>query len=309
MQFLYPRSVFLALLALIPVGNATSFMTHRLKAGINNKKAIMNTTKVMPVQRHDKMAGGGYNKGSPLYETQETRRQQGIVSNMNSPQISVPVPRPVAGEDLEDHRTLYWKIHGHPLTKEFWYRGLAYFFSTFIHFMLLALIWRKCLAPKFIPYSDVSEKDRAVGEVRDPLSFGFDYGMFSDDHCFDYHASIWLCACFCLPLRLAESYGKRPKPVVPGGFVPALLIVVCLFGLEMLTGGLSMLIFLGFAVWARQEMRKKYGMARNLTTLGQDCLCWCCCPCCSAIQEARQVDFVYPPDRDPGFSSQKPSPY
>lgn len=296
MQFLYLRSVILAILTLTPTGHATSFMSLRLNAGLVNQKASTNISKEMPIQRHDKTAGNGYNKGSPLYETQELRRQQGIVSDAGSPQ-------PVTREDFENHRTLYGRVYGDPRTKEFWYRGFVYFFSFFINCMLLALIWRKCCAPKFIPYSDVSEKDRKVGEVRDPLSFGFDYGICSFDHCFEYHKWIWLCACCCLPLRLAESYGKKPKPVVSGGFVPALLIVAVLFGLEHLTGGFSMFIFLLFAIWARQEIRKKYGMPRSCGTLCQDILCWCCCPCCSAIQEARQVDFVYPPE--PGFSHQK----
>lgn len=63
--------------------------------------------------------------------------------------------------------------------------------------------------------------------------------------------------------------------------------------LSHLTFTISHILFVGIAVYYRQQLREKFGLSSGTwDTILQDCIVWCCCPCCAAAQEARQVERV-----------------
>merc|ERR1719353_1345702 len=87
----------------------------------------------------------------------------------------------------------------------------------------------------------------------------FAYGIFSLDHCFGHHAHVCLCAFCCSPLRLADTYSKKPMPLVKN-FWTALIMVTVLIALDVLSYGVTGCLLLGVAIYFRQKMRQKYGL-------------------------------------------------
>lgn len=258
----------------------------------------------MPVTTHDKDAGSGYNQGSPLYEKQQMRGKTKPPEPPSAPLIKDgmdAVPTKLDANDIKNAPETYEKF----VVKRFsFWNGVAYFFTFVLTWCLLGLIWVKAIGRHKVGYKE---------RERDPR--GFTYGLFSLDHCFGHHANVCLCAWCCFPLRLADTYSKEPHSLV-SSFMKALVAVSCVLALVELSVGMSHLLFIGMAVYFRQQLRKVYSLPNgDCSTFTQDCLTWCCCPFCAAAQEARQVEFVttkdVPPESKPGayvpgtYSSQK----
>jgi len=262
----------LAVLALSHPGDATQFLSPTHASLV---------AKEMPITKHEKEAGDGYSKGSPLYEKQQKLAKDGapkVKAAVKSDPVAVSVPTSADGVTWH---TVYGDDKTH-LT-----RGLYAFLSYFIMTMLVALIWIKFTSPG-------RTKEGYDERKNNPL--GFAYGLFAWDHCFGHHASVCLCSWCCAPLRLADTYSKEPTPLVKS-FWAALVMITCLLGLQHLTFQFTSLLFVCMATYFRQALRKKYGLESGGSTVFMDCFSWLCCPFCTMAQEARQVEFVLPVKR------------
>jgi len=239
----------------------------------------------MPITKHNKEAGGDYNKGSPLFKKQEARKVGGVPT--------VKDEKPHAKADLKDgvsiktpaeedmiYPSTWWEMYGG--RKNHVQKGLTTFISYFIFVMFTALIWMKCAGGRW---------KRVTEERKNTPLVGFAYGLFALDHCGAHHGGICIMAWCCAPLRLADTYAKEPFPLI-ASFWFALILVTTLFGLEQLTLGLSYLVFVLLAIYYRQQLRKQFGLPRGAGSWCTDLVTWCFCPCCAIAQEARQVDFV-----------------
>lgn len=117
------------------------------------------------------------------------------------------------------------------------------------------------------------------------------YTAFDVNNCCGRDQKICLCGWCCPWIRWADTLSQDKVQLI--GFWPALLIPLICHLLDIVTAGLSGVIFLCVAVYFRQQLRKVFGVQHGtLKTVGLDCLLWwCCCPC-AAIQEARQVQYA-----------------
>jgi len=269
-----------AVLVLAPVSDAAGFLGPRHASLVAERRSI--EKKDMPVMKHNKTAGDDYNPGSPLFEKQEERKKSGKTGKLETKEAALD---PLDGDKALD--PAHWeKVMKNESPEKHLENGLSIFLSTFIIVMFVAFVWIKCL-PSLIPRSKESYAER------DNTTSGFAYGLFSLDHCGGHHGSVCFCAWCCYPLRMADTYSKEPIPIVKN-FWTALVIVTCLDALQYLTYGFSGLLLLFFVIYARQQLRKKYGLDRGGATYVTDLFSWICCPCCTIAQEARQVDFVRP---------------
>eukprot|EP00419_Tripos_fusus_P000230 CAMPEP_0172689064 /NCGR_PEP_ID=MMETSP1074-20121228/22884_1 /TAXON_ID=2916 /ORGANISM="Ceratium fusus, Strain PA161109" /LENGTH=353 /DNA_ID=CAMNT_0013508821 /DNA_START=64 /DNA_END=1125 /DNA_ORIENTATION=- len=149
--------------------------------------------------------------------------------------------------------------------------------SSLITLALAFLYWRHRKPPEF-------QQDA----VRDEGSLKvWRFGLFS---CFsDLEICLW--ACCCPAIRWADTV----RCVGLLGFWMAFAIF---FSMEVVASNTGQII-----IWAvlallcaamRQEMRKAYGMhEQGGWTYFEDFCLYCCCACCTIIQEARQVEEAY----------------
>jgi len=130
--------------------------------------------------------------------------------------------------------------------------------------------------------------ERQLDAVLDETSFkNWKFGLFD---CFS-DPEICLWACCCPAIRWADTMRYM-------GLLGFWIAFAIFFGLEVgasTTG--EILIWAVLAVVCagmRQEMRMAYGMNEQggWTYLEDFCL-YCCCACCTIIQEARQVEEAY----------------
>lgn len=288
----------LCALALVVCGDAAKFMGPARASLVG--ETLAHDKKAMPETKHNKTAGSGYNPGSPLYKKQE---KEGGSDPAPPPKKAEPlkdatdkaaeavkaVPKPAPVEvPKPDHWYDHVKVGPRETPEAFVRHGLSYFLSYFIIVMLIALIWTKCTKPGRTKFG-YSDRPNDSGK--------FAYSLFSTDHCFDIHCKLLLCSWCCSPLRIADTWAKEPLPLMKNFWV-ALILIACLIGLSQLSLGFTSLVFLGLAVYFRQQMRQKYGMTNNGQICFLDCLTWWCCPCCAIAQEARQVEYVKPGDDD-----------
>lgn len=130
--------------------------------------------------------------------------------------------------------------------------------------------------------------ERQPDAVHDEGSFKvWRFGLFG---CFsDPEICIW--ACCCPAIRWADTLRYM-------GFLGFWIAFAIFCGLETVvstTGQLAVWIVLVIVCVAmRQEMRIAYGMhEQGGWTYLEDFLLYCCCSCCTIIQEARQVEEAY----------------
>lgn len=288
MQFAQVSAAILVALLLPHSGHASIFMASK-----NTEVAgqMQKHNKEMPVVKHDKTAGDDYNKGSPLYEKQEARKKEGAGKEKpEEPKGAADDEVKVAGAEVPVNGKVaeFWNRYGFGgEPKKHFINGVTFFITHVIFMMLVGLI--------FIKFSNPRRLEESYPErIKNFKGLSFAYGLFETAHCFDHHCNMCLCSWCCPVIRLADTYSKLPKPAIISGFWTALIFVAVLDGLSPLTYGVTGFAFLCFAVYARQQLRKKYGYERGPKTVFFDCLSWICCPCCSIAQEARQVDFVHP---------------
>lgn len=279
----------LPLLVSIPQSYAGNFMA------VKHASLVGQVDKDMPETKHNKTAGDGYEKGSPLYNKQQKiDKADKKAAAPEAPAagktlFSVPyfgsLTLPPADQSSVPFTDQYFKarggVQGHLKL------GITFFLQYFIFVMLIALVWMKC----------ANGRNRTGYGERENTGKGFAYGLFSTDHCIGpsgHHSNVCIFSWCCSPLRMADTYSKEPFALI-GNFWTALLLVTCLIGLSQLSGGLTSLTLFGLAIYYRQQLRKQYGLDSGGRTWVMDCCSWLWCPCCSMAQEARQVEFVLKP--------------
>lgn len=113
-------------------------------------------------------------------------------------------------------------------------------------------------------------------------------------------------ACCCLGIRWADTLDKvdnRDNGGLLSYWTGILVTVGLMFGYGMLTlvalypfaGSVFILAYIVIAVGFRQQLRRRVDIpAGTPRTYAEDCLAWCFCPCCAAVQEAREVEALRP---------------
>lgn len=249
----------------------------------------------MPMVDHNKSAGGGYEKGSPLYDKQQKQNSTGNVTSGPTDSWNyfskIFSPFKIFDNVHKDVDTVYKDPTAMADTSN-WTTYLAAwsigFVSHLAMVMLIGLVFVKCIG-RHTPYPE-----KTISQGAD----GFSYGIFSVD-CSGVNPMICFCSWCCLPIRWADTMSKEPAPAFLG-FWAALFFFVLLTELNALTFNITAIVGLFFAVYYRQKLRSEYGILNCIDhgrgiTLVQDCLTWSFCCCCAAVQEARQVEFVSNP--------------
>lgn len=267
-------------IVVLAVADATSnFMAKAPHQASLVKTSSVQQKKEMPITKHDKNAGEGYQKGSPLYKKQEERKKAGVPAAPPPPPASPAggAAVPTKPDDLESvvFSPYFLSI-----------KGFTYFLSFVAWTFIIAFCWMQCGGGRNLK----GYQEREV--ARSP--YNFSYNLFSFDHCCvggEHHVNVCACSWCCPLLRMADTYAKEPYPMMK--FWACLALMACLCGLGPFTGGLTSLCFLIFAVVMRQKMRKAYGIDdRKPHTVFEDLVIWLCCPCCAIAQEARQSEFT-----------------
>jgi len=114
-----------------------------------------------------------------------------------------------------------------------------------------------------------------------PYRQGFSFSLFS---CFtDYR--MCLLGCCCGAFRWADTLDQQELlPFWKG------VALMCLGEvLSTYTYGISGVCLLVCAIYYRQKLRERFQIeSKTLSSIGLDCLAWCCCSPCAIIQEARE---------------------
>mmetsp|Transcript_27247 Transcript_27247/g.84831 ORF Transcript_27247/g.84831 Transcript_27247/m.84831 type:complete len:337 (-) Transcript_27247:117-1127(-) len=123
----------------------------------------------------------------------------------------------------------------------------------------------------------------------------FHFRIFDCDGCCGRDLSICLCGWCCMTIRWADTL-SQPKVREEGsvhGFWALLLFATFCHALDEVTVGFSWLVMLIVAVRSRQKLRAVFGLEHStVCTYCKDCLVWCCCCPCAAVQEAREVEYL-----------------
>lgn len=282
--------------AVMAPSGAASFMAPRHASLVGEALAVgHDKNKDMPVTSHNKSAGDGYNPGSPLFKKQEKKEKK-------AGKKGTPVPKPAAKKSsplgvpdtpkislsspdkFGDAKEILFG------TKTTLRNGLLFFCSYFICTLLVALIWIKCTHPGRYEEGE---------HFRDNKPPNFAHGLFTMDHCAGHHGIVCFCAWFCPAIRMADTYAKKPFPLMGGeggNFWIALIIVTGLIGLTRLTFGFTSALLFCMAIYYRQQLRKQYELHNGGPSCVWDILAWMCCAPCAIAQEARQVEFVLKPN-------------
>jgi Cys-rich protein (TIGR01571 family) len=190
------------------------------------------------------------------------------------------------------------KTHGHYRAhmKEHAVRYFSLFvFQTAIMFGVAWILKR--YAPACLPQESVTDHDPEVGRLV------FAYGLFDEKEFWSEDLMLCMLSFCCTGIQWANNV-SNPKVGIYGSFWVALsLSALNSYELNALTHGVSFMFWVVIAVYARQGLRKRYGLeSGSMMSLAQDIFAWCCCCRCAAAQEARQVEHVRILDiRNPRF--------
>jgi Cys-rich protein (TIGR01571 family) len=154
------------------------------------------------------------------------------------------------------------------------------------------------------------------GNLDDPEAFR--YGLFDCSQ----DSKLSFVSLLCLPLRWADTMDKANDGTLikywPGVVVFVLLGALNIylwpaasaylgspsdggrFVADPIIRALVGVALLGFLVTYRQKLRKRYeiipiGDESLMGSWAEDAMTWLFCPCCAAVQEARQVEANYVP--------------
>lgn len=162
--------------------------------------------------------------------------------------------------------------------------ALVHGVGTAALFLLCAILYRRVREPPTSPGDIMTSKTWKYGL--------WELGDFHQQDC-----NICLMAFLCLPIRWADTV-SQDKMNAPGGlgwsFWPAVItFTVLLSVLGYATCGVSVCVLFLLQVYYRQKIREAFGLEPwTLQHLFSDCMVWCCCCPCAALQEARQVEGV-----------------
>lgn len=292
--------------------SGASFMAPRHTSLVGEASAFgHDKNKDMPVTTHNKTKGDGYNAGSPLFKKQEKQAGKNPTPApkpaAKKSEESTPLGMPDFPKIFNSKESLMDKLKSAGSatlntffgTKDHMLQGLSFFCSYFICTLLIALIWIKCTHPGRYEEGE---------NFRDNKPPNFAHGLFAMDHCTGHHGLLCFCAWFCPAIRMADTYAKKPFPLMGGeggNFWVALIIVAGLMGLTRLTFGFSSAVLFFMAIYYRQQLRKQYELHNGGPSTVWDFLAWSCCTPCAIAQEARQVEFVLKPNDPKKFDKQE----
>lgn len=256
---------------------------------------------------HQKVAGNGYKPGSPLYNLQESKKdnQTAPIKKAAEPQNGTRQEKLYACVDhvldedkmkqtthqevMEGINTCIQKYDATPL--EAWAirerANQAYMKSHLWTVLVFAVA-----APFILTLIAAFIYQR---NKKDPAATRAGMGMTKDDfaygvcQCFEV-PTMSLLACFCFPVRWADT--MRMASFM--SFWVGVVLMIFLEVMQTFTAGISMLIAWGIVVHYRQQLRKAFDLEHG--TL-KSCCCdicgYCWIPCCMAVQEARQLEEAY----------------
>jgi len=234
----------------------------------------------MPVIEHQKKAGGGYLKDSPLYQKQKAWRSsygKNVMKGTSSPNDSLFSNIP------EQFRPVWIAFYTEP------WLMLA---LTVFHVLLLVAVaalyrrykrsWFPLDEPKY-----PTNRDGQESRMKILFCWGGWRPLFGDDA--SSGCRILCCACFCPLIRWADTTDQMMKGKFWHAF--ALMLILALIG--PFTFGVSVLISLCVGIYFRQKIRAAYDNgAWKATSLAQDVFCWCFCTPIAIAQEANEVEKV-----------------
>lgn len=251
----------------------------------------------MPTVKHDKDAGEGYQSGSPLYDKQEQMRKDGTLES--------PPPPPGSPEEKKGctlkNKTWYgcfWQQSLRPFlerlsdkdkAQENWWDNMLHaLVSGLIHVVLVLII-------AFLYKKFRTGPPKVLQDKFEPRP-SWQYGPFECRDCSGEDWKLCFMSCCCQLIRWADTISneKVKKRGLGLGYWPALGIALVLEFLSYFTGGCSMCVLCGIAVYYRGVIRKTFGHTSGGGAGGVlvDCCCWCWCWCCMTCQEAREVEQV-----------------
>lgn len=162
-------------------------------------------------------------------------------------------------------------------------------FGFFVHSVVIVVL----------AYFYQQKRQSDIPQARDPEldpELGrnvFAFGLFDEKESWGNDFWFCLCAAGCLPIQWAETMTDQKTQVLERYWPALALGLLHLTSLADFSYGLSYLLFVFFAVRCRQRLREKFGLSAGTPeTYAQDAIVWCCCSCCAAVQEARQVAYV-----------------
>mmetsp|Transcript_56574 Transcript_56574/g.112506 ORF Transcript_56574/g.112506 Transcript_56574/m.112506 type:complete len:339 (+) Transcript_56574:32-1048(+) len=139
-----------------------------------------------------------------------------------------------------------------------------------------------CLPQESEPDQD-PESGRAV----------FAYGLFDEKECWSEDLVLCILSFCCTGIQWASTVSKPKIGIFSSFWLALTLSALNSYELNALTHGVSSMVWIVIAVYARQSLREKYGLeSRSMITLAQDIFVWCCWCRCAVAQEARQVERV-----------------
>lgn len=232
----------------------------------------------MPVIEHQKKAGGGYLKDSPLYAKQKAWRSssvKNVIESSSSNALFSNIP--------EQFRPVWIAFYTQP------WLMLA---LTVFHVILLVAVavlyrrykrsWFPLDEPKYLPNRDGQESRMKV-----LFCWGGWRPLFGDDA--SSGCRTLCCACFCPLIRWADTTDQ----LMNGKFWHAFTLMLILALIGPFTFGVSVIISLCVGIYFRQKIRAVYNNgAWKATSLMQDVFCWCCCTPIAIAQEANEVEKV-----------------
>jgi len=218
---------------------------------------------------HQKKAGGGYTKGSPLYNKQ----QEAASSSLGS-----------YGVNLHANKTKH--VIGTLL--------------AIVIYIILVLI----LAYVYKYFKTKTVVDKMEPDILRPTQGawmgGFRYHLLPcmdlAENNFEKDWLICLSACCCPLIRWADtisqvSTAKFYMLLLAGIAFDVLFFWFGLFLFGVYVWDVFFLIVVIIGVYCRQRIRLAYGHGSpTCSSVCMDILAWSCCTCCTIVQEAREVD-------------------
>jgi len=210
--------------------------------------------------------------------------------------------RAVLGQGKEDEdqslHGLAHKAHGHYRRHMRAHAARYAFMFVFQTTVMFGVAWiLKQYGPAHLPQEAEPEQDPEVGRTV------FAYGLLDEKECWSEDLLLCILSWCCTGIQWANNVSKPKISVVSSFWVALMLSALNSYELNALTHGVSFMVWVVIAVYARQKLRDKYGLeSGSMITLAQDIFVWCCCCRCAAAQEARQIAHVRTPDvRDAQF--------
>eukprot|EP00747_Dinoflagellata_sp_TGD_P033574 gnl/TRDRNA2_/TRDRNA2_136713_c0_seq1.p1 gnl/TRDRNA2_/TRDRNA2_136713_c0~~gnl/TRDRNA2_/TRDRNA2_136713_c0_seq1.p1 ORF type:complete len:345 (+),score=68.42 gnl/TRDRNA2_/TRDRNA2_136713_c0_seq1:49-1083(+) len=262
----------------------------------------------IPEVEHNKKAGKGYLKGSPLYE--KAKQAKKLVNAGHSAPGDRVIPftpfwarwtksenddeSPYGITDPSFIRTPqdFWNWLRWEYMKQFDGKSVLWTILGYVIQLLFIVIIG------FL-YQMYKKRKLAIADFssNEPnFHFGFfDCGcrqkMDRDD------LEFLACSICCAEARFADSASSAKLGNGTGimSFWPIYLTISLLVLLGELSFGITWLFVIALGIFFRQKIRMVYGLApREIKNMACDLGAWCCCCCCAIFQEARQIEKVKP---------------